>query len=219
MRNRNVGFCAMLVVLALASPGEARAEDEDRSNDAQYAMTCAIEYAGYAELAPADSGFLERQMALMDRFDLDHEVVALRSVAGMARLGVLSGDIPVEWLVNTLAECDRAFGFSPITKLIDSKPGLNQTEIADFDCAVAYWLLGAFVVNQRQAALQRSEFATGLYHLDNPLEEPAAVGQQVIAAAQARGQQLQRDQESGETLSNDINACEVKYGFAQAGGQ
>jgi len=41
----------------------------------------------------------------------------------------------------------------------------------------------------------------------------------VNGLARTRGEQIQQGQESGEALTNDINACEAKYGFAQAGGQ
>ncbi|MCK9544630.1 MAG: hypothetical protein M0R03_21625, partial [Novosphingobium sp.] len=130
---------AMLAALTLAVPEPARAENEDRSNDAQYALNCAIEYA---KGASADSSFLERQMALRDRFDLDHQQIGL-----MAIMGDVSDIIPVEWIVDGLAECDRTFGFSPVTEVINARPGIPQSpsmpQIADFDCAVAYRLLAA----------------------------------------------------------------------------
>ncbi|TYB80795.1 hypothetical protein [Maritimibacter fusiformis] len=221
MRTGLAGLAAALTVLALAAPGEARAENEDRSNDAQYALNCAIEYA---KGASADSSFLERQMALRDRFDLDHENIWL-----MAMLGDVSDIIPAEWIVDGLAECDRTFGFSPITELIDSRPGIPQTpsvpQITDFDCAVAYRLIAAIRHDvdqdqvQAQNAMQRAEYALRLHLTANPELDPNSLGPQVNGLARTRGEQIQQDQESGEALFNDINACEAKYGFAQAGGQ
>jgi len=168
MRTGLAGLAAaMLAVLALVAPGEARAENEDRSNDAHYALNCAIEYA---KSASADSSFLERQMALRDRFDLDHENIWL-----MAMLGDVSDIIPVEWIVDGLAECDQTFGFSPITQVIDAdsffggRPGIPQTQIADFDCAVAYRLIAAIRHDvdqdqvQAQNAMQRAEYALRLH--------------------------------------------------------
>lgn len=222
MRTGLAGLAAAaLSVLALAAPGEARAENEDRSNDVQYVLNCAIEYA---KSASADSSFLERQMALRDRFDLDHENIWL-----MAKLGDVSDIIPVEWIVDGLAECDRTFGFSPITELIDSRPGIPLTpsspQIADFDCAVAYRLLAAIRHDvdqdqvQAQNAMQRAEYALRLHQTANPELDPGSLGPQVNGLARTRGEQIQQGQESGEALTNDINACEAKYGFAQAGGQ
>ena len=219
--NRLAGFATVLVALALAAPGEARAETEDRSNDAQYAENCAIEYA---KGASADSSFLERQMALRDRFDLDHENIWL-----MAMLGDVSDIIPVEWIVDGLAECDRTFGFNPITEVINARPGIPLTpsvrQIADFDCAVAYRLLAAIRHDidqdqvQAQNAMQRAEYALRLHQTANPELDPGSLGPQVNGLARTRGEQIQQGQESGEALTNDINACEAKYGFAQAGGQ
>ena len=212
---------AMLAALTLAVPEPARAENEDRSSDAQYAENCAVEYA---RAALADFRFLERQMALRDRFDLDHENIWL-----MAKLGDVSDIIPVEWIVDGLAECDRTFGFSPITELIDSRPGIPLTpsspQIADFDCAVAYRLLAAIRHDvdqdqvQAQNAMQRAEYALRLHQTANPELDPGSLGPQVNGLARTRGEQIQQGQESGEALTNDINACEAKYGFAQAGGQ
>ena len=219
--NRLAGFATVLVALALAAPGEARAETEDRSNDAQYAENCAIEYA---KGASADSSFLERQMALRDRFDLDHDNIWL-----MAMLGDVSDIIPVEWIVDGLAECDRTFGFNPITEVINARPGIPLTpsvrQIADFDCAVAYRLLAAIRHDvdqdqvQAQNAMQRAEYALRLHQTANPELDPGSLGPQVNGLARTRGEQIQQGQESGEALTNDINACEAKYGFAQAGGQ
>ena len=219
MRTGLAGLAAALTVLALAAPGEARAENEDRSNDAQYALNCAIEYA---KGASADSSFLERQMALRDRFDLDHENIWL-----MAMLGDVSDIIPAEWIVDGLAECDRTFGFSPITELIDSRPGIpllpSVRQIADFDCAVAYRLLAAIRHDvdqvQAQSAMQRAEYALQRHQTANPELDPNSLGPQVNGLARTRGEQIQQGQESAEALFNDINACEAKYGFAQAGGQ
>jgi hypothetical protein len=228
MRTGLAGLAAAaLTVLALAAPGEARAENEDRSNDAEYALNCAIEYA---KAASADSSFLERQMALRDRFDLDHENIWL-----MAMLGDVSDIIPAEWIVDGLAECDRTFGFSPITQVIDAdsffgaRPGIPLTpsvrQIADFDCAVAYRLLAAIRHDvdqdqvQAQNAMQRAEYALRLHQTANPELDPGSLGPQVNGLARTRGEQIQQGQESGEALTNDINACEAKYGFAQAGEQ
>ena len=219
--NRLAGFATVLVALALAAPGEARAETEDRSNDAQYAENCAIEYA---KGASADSSFLERQMALRDRFDLDHENIWL-----MAMLGDVSDIIPVEWIVDGLAECDRTFGFNPITEVINARPGIPLTpsvrQIADFDCAVAYRLLAAIRHDidqdqvQAQNAMQRAEYALRLHQTANPELDPGSLGPQVNGLARTRGEQIQQGQESGEALTNDINACEAKYDFAQTRGQ
>src|SRR5690606_6462866 len=221
MRTGLAGLAAALTELALAAPGEARAENEDRSNDAQYALNCAIKYA---KGASADSSFLERQMALRDRFDLDHENIWL-----MAMLGDVSDIIPAEWIVDGLAECDRTFGFSPITELIDSRPGIPQTpsvpQITDFDCAVAYRLIAAIRHDvdqdqvQAQNAMQRAEYALRLHLTANRELDPNSLGPQVNGLARTRGEQIQQGQESAEALFNDINACEAKYGFAQAGKQ
>jgi hypothetical protein len=217
--NRLAGFATVLVALALAAPGEARAETEDRSNDAQYAENCAIEYA---KGASADSSFLERQMALRDRFDLDHENIWL-----MAMLGDVSDIIPVEWIVDGLAECDRTFGFNPITEVINARPGIPLTpsvrQIADFDCAVAYRLLAAIRHDidqvQAQGAMERAEYALRRHQTANPELDPGSLGPQVNGLARTRGEQIQQGRETGEALTNDINACEAKYDFAQTGGQ
>lgn len=219
--NRLAGFATVLVALALAAPGEARAETENRSNDAQYAENCAIEYA---KGASADSSFLERQMALRDRFDLDHENIWL-----MAMLGDVSDIIPVEWIVDGLAECDRTFGFNPITEVINARPGIPLTpsvrQIADFDCAVAYRLLAAIRHDidqdqvQAQGAMERAEYALRRHQTANPELDPGSLGPQVNGLARTRGEQIQQGRETGEALTNDINACEAKYDFAQTRGQ
>ncbi|HHX90654.1 MAG TPA: hypothetical protein GX700_12995 [Paracoccus sp.] len=243
--NRLAGFATVLVALALAAPGEARAETEDRSNDAQYAENCVIEYA---KGASADSSFLERQMALRDRFDLDHDNIWL-----MAMLGDVSDIIPVEWIVDGLAECDRTFGFNPITEVINARPAIPQSpsmpQIADFDCAAAYWLRGAMYPMDQAAAGERAQFALGRYQAENAGLSVEQIIGQVQAAGNARyerimhesrgleelrqemiadGQnpdeatlteRLQRRAVEARSFQQDIIACEAKYGFAQAGGQ
>lgn len=218
IRNWIMGFCAMPAMLTSALPQEVRAQNEDRSNDAQYAENCAVEYA---RAALADFRFLERQMALRDRFDLDHQQIGL-----MAMMGDVSDVIPAEWIVESLAECDQTFGFSPATQLIDSRPAIPQSpmpQIADFDCAVAYRLLAAIRTDidrdqqQAQDAMERTRHALGRHHAANPDLDPNSLGPQVNALAATRGQQIQQGQETAEALTNDINACEVKYGFANNG--
>src|SRR5690554_349501 len=222
MRTGLAGLAAAaLSVLALAAPGEARAENEDRSNDAPSALNCAVKYATHED---GDLYFLERFVALRDRFNLDHELIWLTVMTDMT-----SDLMPAEFIVATLAECDRTFGFSPITELIDSRPGIPQApsvpQIADFDCAVAYRLLAAIRHDvdqdqvQAQNAMQRAEYALRLHQTANPELDPGSLGPQVNGLARTRGEQIQQGQESGEALTNDINACEAKYGFAQAGGQ
>jgi hypothetical protein len=72
---------------------------------------------------------------------------------------------------------------------------------------------------QAQSAMQRAEYALQRHQTANPELDPNSLGPQVNGLARTRGEQIQQGQESGEALTNDINACEAKYGFAQAGGQ
>lgn len=243
--NRLAGFATVLVALALAAPGEAQAETEDRSNDAQYAMYCAVEYAQYSV---ADFNFLGRRMALRDRFDLDHE-----QISAMAKFADVSDAMPADLAAEGLAECDRTFGFSPITEVINARPGIPQTptipQIADFDCAAAYWLRGAMYPMDQAAAGERAQFALGRYQAENAGLSVEQIIGQVQAAGNARyerimhesrgleelwqemiadGQnpdeatfteRLQRRAVEARSFQQDIIACEAKYGFAQAGGQ
>jgi hypothetical protein len=202
--NRLAGFATVLAALALAAPGEARAETEDRSNDAQYALECAIEYAINAN---ADFRFLERQLALRDRFNLDHE-----HIRDMVLVFGTSEYLPVEMVVDGLAECDRTFGFSPITEVIDAdsffgaRPGIPQTQIADFDCAVAYWLHGAMDPLGQAAAGQRAQFALGRYQAENAGLSVEQIIGQVQAAGNARYERIMHESRGLEELRQEMIA-------------
>jgi len=58
-----------------------------------------------------------------------------------------------------------------------------------------------------------------LHQTANPELAPSSLGPQMNGLAKTRGEQIQQGQESGETLTNDINAREAKCGFTQAGRQ
>lgn len=204
-------FGAILAALALVLPGEARAENEDRSNDARYAENCAINYMQNVALEPEYMGQI---MSLVHRFDLDLLQVQRRAA---------TGDYSVFMSGTELADCDRAFGFSQDTPQIDSTPAMPA--VSDFDCAVAYRLLAAIRHDidqnqvQAQNAMERAEYALRRHQTANPDLDPSVLGPQVNGLARTRGEQIQQGQESGEALTNGINACEAQYGFATAGGQ
>ena len=226
MRTGLAGLAAaMLTGLALAAPGEARADQRD-----VYAESCAVFYYQATRSARAPEIIADfqqindqnRWLTLIQTYGLDQDAVVGAAISGV---GSTAAEVLIQdkldsedsssgdriTAVSALAECDQLYGFTPRFALTN--------QVSDFDCAVAYWLLGSFEVDHRQAALRRSEFAGGLYHMDNPLEEAAAIGQQVMAAGQARGQRIQQGQESANELRNDLAACDAKYGFAQAGEQ
>lgn len=90
---------------------------------------------------------------------------------------------------------------------------------SNYDCAMAYWLHGAFNAGERQGALQRANHALNKHMEGNPGEQRAAAEQQLMVEGQARGERIQQGQESVDGLTSDLRACEVKYGFAQTGRQ
>ncbi len=90
---------------------------------------------------------------------------------------------------------------------------------SDFDCAISYWLHGAFNAAEQQSALQRADFALDK-HLQTDSSQPrAVVEQQLMAEGQTRGQRIQQGLESADGLRADLAACELKYAFARAGAQ
>src|SRR5690606_10943521 len=123
---------------------------------------------------------------------------------------------PAEGAGAAIDQMLRACGAADLTR---------SAAINDFDCAVAYRLLAAIRHDidqdqvQAQSAMERAQYALRLHHTANPELDPGSLGPQVNGLARTRGEQIQQGQESGEALFNDINACEAKYGFAQAGGQ
>ena len=215
MRKWITGFCAIFAVLATASPGEVHAENEDRSNDVQLALSCALRYGEalrYEEHAVANPIFLKRQSTLIGRLDPDNLLTFWALEGGDTMLSV-------EQHAEALTECDRTFGFSPITEVIDSRPSIPP--IADFDCAVAYRLVAMIRrdSNQAQSAMERAQYALRRYHTANPELDPGSLGPQVNALARTRGERIQQGLESAEALTNDFDVCEAHYSFAAAGVQ
>lgn len=224
---------AVLAILGLVLPTTA-ARADDGTKKAK-AMDCAISYAEAenAEEAAAkiisDWGRIAKQrrsMRLVEAYGLDVNFVQGPALMALSEgnSAIESGNPALEQIaVYELAECDRLYGFTPVHALTGwqefSTAPTPERQISDFACAAAYWLHGAANVGDRQAALERSEFATGLHYMDNPSEDPAAIGQQVIRAGKERGQRIQQGQESVEEFAADLSACEARYGFAQAGGQ
>ncbi|WP_071797452.1 hypothetical protein [Natronohydrobacter thiooxidans] len=223
--NRLAAFATVLAALTLAAPGEARADHRE-----VYAESCAVFYYQMTRSTRAPEIIADfqqineqnRWLTLIQSFGLDQDNTVAAAIYGVGSTAAellvqdkLDSEDPSSGdrvtAVSALAECDRLYGFTPVVALTN--------QVSDFDCAVAYWLLGAFEVGHRQTALERSEFAGGLYHIDNPLEEAAAIGQQVMTAGQARGQRIQEGQESVDGLRSDLAACEAKYGFGQTVGQ
>lgn len=120
--------------------------------------------------------------------------------------------------------CDQTHGFTPVFSF-GADAFTRSAAISDFDCAVAHRLLAAIRHDidqdqvQARSAMERAQHALRLHHTANPELDPGSLGPQVNGLARTRGEQIQQGRESGEALFNDINACEAKYGFAQAGGQ
>ena len=237
-------FAAMLTAAAFAvMPQEARA-DETREE----AGRCAVRYlqvnhstnasriiAGYDtidlrdrawqlirvhELAPAistgSSTFAEdlnnfvRGQASSLQLGRMRDIMLLPELPLQADID--SGDTDLqESAVSRLADCDRTFGFAPVIAL--------APVLSDFDCAVAYWLLGAFNSAQQGMALHRARFAIARHLEANPGTQRQQVEQQVMVDGQARGQRIQQGQESSDLMQATLARCEMKYGFAQAGGQ
>lgn len=242
-QNRITGFGAMLAMLAFALPAPALA-NETREEAAR----CAVRYlqvfhstnasriiAGYEnidlrdrawqlirahELAPAVS---TRSSTFAE--DLNNFVRGQASSLQAGRMrditlfpehplqaDIDSGDTDLqESAVSALADCDRTFGFAPVIAL--------APVLSDFDCAVAYWLLGAFNSAQQGMALDRARFAIARHLEANPGTQRQPVEQQVMADGQARGQRIQQGQESSDLMQATLGHCESKYGFAQTGGQ
>lgn len=129
--------------------------------------------------------------------------------------------LPVERHVEALTECDRTFGFSPLTEVINSRPSIPP--IADFDCAVAYRLVAMIRrdsnQDEAQSAMERAQYALRRYHAANPELDPGSLGPQVNALARTRGERIQQGLESAETLTHDFDVCEAQYSFAVAGGR
>ncbi|WP_367715068.1 hypothetical protein AB2N04_14240 [Nitratireductor sp. GISD-1A_MAKvit] len=158
--------------------------------------------------------FRKRQSAMVGRLNPSNLV----EYWGLEGLNFMP---PVEQHVEALAECDRTFGFSPITEMIDSSPSIPP--IADFDCAVAYRLVSMIRRDSNQAqsasAMERAQYALRLHHTANPELDPGSLGPQVNALARTRGERIRQGLESAEALTNDIDVCEAHYSFAAAGGQ
>lgn len=182
----------------------------ERSPKAQ-ASVCASEYRAFAADAdPASKAAMgERQAVLQERFGLDPMMVD--SVA-MSKLYNLPAAL-TEDHTRRVAECDRAFGFSPVTTLVAGKLTIRQ--MADLTCASAYWLHGAATPAEQQQALQRARHAIEQHLAANPGDDRARTEQRVMAEGQTRGQRIQSGAEKIEAWHDDLLACESKYRFAQ----
>lgn len=245
MRNWMAGFSAVLAALMLAAaPEEAWADKTVES-----AGRCAVRYLQVnlsrqapkliAELArikrqdrgwklihtyklapaaPAGSSFLE-DLNKFVRGEASYLMVERRGDAMLTPELPLhndldSGDAELqEAVVSQLADCDRKFGFEPVFALAPAQ------QFNDFDCAVAYWLLGAFNSAQQGMALDRARFAIARHLEANPGTQRQPVEQQVMADGQARGQRIQRGQEPADSIQATLGHCEAKYGFAQSVGR
>lgn len=123
---------------------------------------------------------------------------------------------PTEGAGAAIDQMFRACGAADLTR---------SAAISDFDCAVAYRLFAAIRHDidqdqeQAQSAMERAQYALRRHQIANPELAPNSLGPQVNELARTRGERIQQGQESGEALTNDINACEAQYGFAAAGGQ
>ena len=243
MRNWIAGFGAMLAMLAFALPAPTLANEA-----MEEAGRCAVRYlqalhstnasriiAGYEaidlrdrawqliwthELTPAistgSSTFAEdlnnfvRGQASYLQLGRMRDITLLPELPLQADID--SGDTDLqESAVSRLADCDRTFGFAPVIAL--------APVLSDFDCAVAYWLLGAFNSAQRGMALDRARFAIARHLEANPGTQRQQVEQQVMVDGQARGQRIQQGQESSDLMQATLARCEMKYGFAQNSGQ
>ncbi|WP_126764841.1 hypothetical protein [Aliidiomarina iranensis] len=109
--------------------------------------------------------------------------------------------------IQTLAACDDLYGFTPKITAIDLT--------SDFDCAVSYWLLGAFNPAQRAMASERTRFAMRRHIQVNPDTNAAQLEQQVLAEGQSRGRRIQQGLDSANVIQETLGRCESQYGLGQ----